>query len=212
VTTGSQVEDAPALRADARRNRVRILRAARAAFAEEGIEVGVDEIARRAGVGVGTLYRRFPTKESLVAAIFEDRLADLEAAAEDALGGPDPAAAIEGFIEAAASMLAEDLGLVEMVEDGLPLDEVFADGKARLLSRLGDLVDRAKAGGAIRPDAVAEDLMVILLMLGHLIRRTPEDDPSAEGWRRYLRLLMQGLGADPGQPLPPPPELSRRGC
>src|ERR687886_977397 len=94
------------LRADAARNRDRVLRAARDAFAEAGLEVGVEEIARRAGVGKGTLYRRFPTKEALVRAIFDGGLDELERAARDAAGARDAGDGFRAFLAAAARMQA----------------------------------------------------------------------------------------------------------
>src|SRR3982750_238761 len=98
--------DAPArpLRADAARNRTRVLGVARPAFAGAGLDVGVEEIARRAGVGKGTLYRRFPTKEALVRAIFDEILADFTRVAEEAGGLPDPWDAFARFLAAAAQM------------------------------------------------------------------------------------------------------------
>src|ERR671935_2368283 len=103
------------LRADAARNRARTLDAARTAFAESGLDVGVEEIARRAGVGKGTLYRRFPTKEALVRAIFEDRLNELERLTTTAARSADPWNAFVSFLESAARMQASDQGFLDVV-------------------------------------------------------------------------------------------------
>src|SRR6185312_9792997 len=101
---------ASTLRTDAQRNRDRIVIAAREAFAEEGLDVGVEQIARRAGVGMGTLYRRFPTKESLVHAIFEQRIDDLQPVIDRALGGDDPWQGFADVMLATVAMHAEDRG------------------------------------------------------------------------------------------------------
>src|SRR3954470_23443250 len=103
------------LRADAARNRALILDAARAAFAEGGLDVGVEEIARRAGVGKGTLYRRFPTKETLVRAIFDEILAEFSAVCRKAVERPDAWEAFAGFLGAAARMQASNQGFYDVV-------------------------------------------------------------------------------------------------
>src|SRR3954467_6259662 len=113
--------DAPVrpLRADAARNRTRVLEAARAAFAEAGLEVGVEEIARRAGVGKGTLYRRFPTKEALVRAIFDDILEEVEQISENTEQEPDPRQAFAQYLSEAAHMQASNQGFYDVVARGL---------------------------------------------------------------------------------------------
>src|SRR6185503_11994684 len=103
------------LRADAARNRARVLDAARTAFAEAGLDVGVEEIARRAGVGKGTLYRRFPTKEALVCAIFEDILLEFERVSADALLGDEPGQSFVAFLNTCAVMQAENQGFYDVV-------------------------------------------------------------------------------------------------
>src|ERR1700742_4682181 len=112
---GEPVAPPRALRADAARNRARVLDAARAAFAEGGIEVGVEEIARRAGVGKGTLYRRFPTKEALVRAIFDDILEEIEQISARAADLPDAEAAFAFYLGEAARMQATNQGFFDVV-------------------------------------------------------------------------------------------------
>ena len=113
--------DAPVrpLRADAARNRARVLDAARTAFAEAGLDVGVEEIARRAGVGKGTLYRRFPTKEALVRAIFDDILEEIERLAAEAETEPTPATAFAHYLAAPARMQASNQGFYDVVAQRL---------------------------------------------------------------------------------------------
>src|SRR5881409_451714 len=107
------------LRADAARNRTRVLDAARTAFAEHGLDVGVEEIARRAGVGKGTLYRRFPTKEALVRAIFDDILEEVETLSRETDEEPDPRAAFAHYLNASARMQASNQGFYDVVARGL---------------------------------------------------------------------------------------------
>src|SRR4249920_2056354 len=116
---GEPVAPLRPLRADAARNRARILDAARAAFAEAGLDVGVEEIARRAGVGKGTLYRRFPTKEVLVRAIFEDLLDELDGVVDDVAAEPDAAVAFTRFLGEAARRQATNQGFLDVVAQRL---------------------------------------------------------------------------------------------
>ena len=151
------------LRADAQRNRARILEAAEVVFAAEGIEVPVDTIAEKAGVGVGTLYRHFPTKEKLCEAILLERLSSLTLDARALADASDPAAAFFGFLshvveEGAAK---RDL-LVAVMGAGLAIDLAAAEVKDELREAVGVLVQRAQAVGAVRPDVTAE--MVVALV------------------------------------------------
>ena len=151
------------LRADAQRNRTRILEAAEVVFAAEGIEVPVDTIAEKAGVGVGTLYRHFPTKEKLCEAILLDRLSALTLDARALAGAEDPAAAFFGFLghiveEGAAK---RDL-LVAVMGAGLEFDMAAAEVKDGLRTAVGVLLERAQSVGAVRPDVTAD--MVVALV------------------------------------------------
>jgi len=150
-------------RADAKRNRARILEAAEAVFAAEGIEVPVDTIAVKAGVGVGTLYRHFPTKEKLCEAILLDRLAALTVDAQALAGAPDPAAAFFGFLEHIVEEGAakRDL-LVAVMGAGLEFEVTSAEVKDGLREAVAVLLVRAQAAGAVRPDVTAD--MVVSLV------------------------------------------------
>jgi AcrR family transcriptional regulator len=152
--------DARPQRADAQRNRSRILEAAQVVFAAEGIEVPVDLIAEKAGVGVGTLYRHFPTKEKLCEAILLDRLSDLTAEALALADAEDPAAGFFGFLgrfveEGAAK---RDL-LVAVMGAGVEFEAAAADVKNGLRDAIGVLLDRAQSVGAVRPDVTAATVM-----------------------------------------------------
>jgi AcrR family transcriptional regulator len=206
-------ESSPALRADAARNRLRILAAAADAFAEGGLAVTMDEIARRAGVGVGTVYRRFPDKELLIEALFEQRIDELVALAEAARDDPDPFAGLVRFFETFLAVQAADRGLKEVV-----LGTARGAGRAaRARERIGPIVDhllaRACEAGDVRPDVAASDLALIQFMLGAVIDFT--HDVAPETWRRILAIVLDGLRPrrDAPTPLPAPaldePELDR---
>ena len=151
------------LRADAQRNRARILEAAEVVFASEGIEVPVDTIAEKAGVGVGTLYRHFPTKEKLCEAILLERLSALTVDARALADAADPAAAFFGFLAhiVDAGAAKRDL-LVAVMGAGLAFDMAAAEVKDELREAVGVLLQRAQAVGAVRPDVTAA--MVVALV------------------------------------------------
>ncbi len=151
------------LRADAQRNRARILRAAEVVFATEGIEVPVDTIAAKAGVGVGTLYRHFPTKEKLCEAILLERLSQLTLDAQALAQAEDPAAAFFGFLEhvVAESAAKRDL-IVAVMGAGLAFDMAASEVKEALHEAMDTLLQRAQAAGAVRPDVTAPMVMSLV--------------------------------------------------
>jgi len=202
---GSERRDAePRLRRDAERNRRRILAAAADAFAEAGLAVTMDEIARRAGVGVGTVYRRFPDKELLIEALFEQRIDELVALAEAAREDPDPFAGIVRFFESFLSVQAADRGLKEVLLGTPRGASRIARARDRIAPVVDELVARAVAAGDLRPDVAASDLGLVQFMLGALIDYTCDVD--AEAWRRMLAIVLDGLRArrDTPSPLPRP--------
>jgi AcrR family transcriptional regulator len=188
------------LRKDAERNRQRILEAARELFAEEGLGVTLNDIAHFAGCGVGTVYRRFPDKEQLIDALFEERVGELVARAEAALSNPDPWEGFVGFLEYGLQLQAQDRGLKEVL---LSTDEGrarVARVRERLVPLAGRLVERAHAAGALRPDFSHQDMPVIQLMIGAVIDGARDIEPDL--WRRYLAIVLRGLRADPTPPEP----------
>jgi AcrR family transcriptional regulator len=183
------------LRKDAERNRQRILEAARELFTEQGLGVTLNDIAHFAGCGVGTVYRRFPDKEQLIDALFEERVGELVACAEAALSNPDPWEGFVGFLEYGLRLQAQDRGLKEVL---LSTDEGrarVARVRERLVPLAGRLVERAQAAGALRPDFSQQDMPVIQLMIGAVIDGARDIEPDL--WRRYLAIVLRGLRADP---------------
>ncbi|MEN3284768.1 MAG: hypothetical protein V7607_5908 [Solirubrobacteraceae bacterium] len=191
------------LRRDAERNRHRILEAAAEAFAERGLTITMDDIAEHAGVGVGTVYRRFPQKELLIEALFEERVGELVALAERALEEDDPWEALVGFLEGAQALQATNRGLKELVLSTTHGRERVACVRERLSPLADALVARAQASGQLRPDLDGTDLPVIQVMLGAVVDVTREVAP--ETWRRMLAIVIDGLRArEPHTPLPAP--------
>src|SRR3954451_17166818 len=191
------------LRADAERNRTRLLDAARELFAERGLDVSMDEIAHHAGVGVGTAYRRFGSRDELIGALFEARMEEYVALAEDGLREPDAWVALTRFLERSIAMQAADRGLKDLVfSHGHALDRVVRV-HARMLPLVETIVERAQGAGALRADLSTRDLPLISLMLSNVVDFACDADPRL--WRRYLALVLDGLraGAASG-PLPEP--------
>jgi AcrR family transcriptional regulator len=145
------------LRADAQRNLDRVLEAASECFAERGVDVSIDEIARRAGVGHGTVFRRFPSKGALLTAVMLQRIRELTAAAESALEDPDAGAAFDGFFRMAVDYYAQNRALVEGFERCVTTDEVAA-----MKDAVGRLVRRAQRAGALRRDVTPADVMELI--------------------------------------------------
>lgn len=156
------------LRSDAARNHHAVLIAARELYAEGGLRVGFDEIARRAGVGVGTVYRRFPDRDALLSALFEARFAAVDELAQRALDAEDPWAGLELFIVSAVRMFAEDRGLREIAFDPTEPYEGMALRRERLAELLAGVTDRAHGAGVLRVDCRAQDVGSIIAMLSRL--------------------------------------------
>jgi AcrR family transcriptional regulator len=176
------------LRADARRNRARVLEAADAVFAEAGLHAGIEEIAHRAGVGVGTVCRNFPTKEELVAEVLAVRGEALLHQAQLALADPDPAAAFEGFMVAAAASAARYRALAEeMAARGdLPVRHGLKEEFREALDRL---VRHAQRAGVLRADVTSADIKLILSGLAQAMVTPGEDRSRAQ----FLRIVLDGL-------------------
>jgi AcrR family transcriptional regulator len=191
------VEDRP-LRADAARNVGRILRAARDVYAELGPDAPVEAVARRAGVGQRTLYRRFPTKADLVRAALDQSVAeDLTPAIEDARRAEDPLRGLAQLIEAAISLGAREQNLLTATHRA---GSLTPDISTSLNEALDDLVRRGQHAGLVRGDLVADDLPRLTAMLYSVL---PTMDSDSDGWRRYVALILDAISITERQPLPP---------
>jgi AcrR family transcriptional regulator len=177
-----------AIRSDARRNRARLAEVAAAAFRDEGLDVGVDEIARRAGVGVATLYRHFPAKTDLILAVMDAVLDDLDAGAVKALDGADPDQAVARFLRSALTLQCRNRGFLET----LAYHDLPAGVRDRLSRRtraiLEPVVAAGHATGTIRRELDAADLLVVVRMLGVV-----SSAPRRRSADRYLDVLLRGL-------------------
>jgi len=179
------------LRRDAERNRQRILAAASEVFTERGLDATLDEVARAAGVGIGTVYRRFPDKESLIAELFRDRIDALVTVAEEACTAPDPWQGLAGYLEFAAATMAGDLGLRQLMMFGTYERDQVCYARDRMYPVMTKLVERAQAAGDLRPDFRATDVKMIGFMLSSVAEYAASAAP--EVWRRYLVMLIDGL-------------------
>ena len=186
-------------RADAVRNRERVLAAAEEVFSEAGLKAQIEEVARRAGVGVGTVCRNFPTKQALVEAVLESRYETLLEAATEALENDDAASAFESFFVALADFQSEHRALAEQMATEL---QVTADDRKRdaLLRAVSELVARAQAAGAVRDDIGAGDLAMLFSGIGHATAVAGDLRPVLH--ERYVRLILDGLRPLDATPLP----------
>jgi AcrR family transcriptional regulator len=189
----------PALRADALRNRRRILDAAAEAFAEGGLDVGVAEIARRAGVGAGTIFRRFPTKDDLVIAIVEERISEMAEIAERALEEEDPGAGFRRFVLDGIELQVRDRGFFDAAARQIALDPRLRGARDQMFDASRKVLERAQEVGAVRGDIVAEDVPVLMCS----VAGTPPPLLAAhpEIWRRYADIVLDGLSCAAATPL-----------
>ena len=188
------------LRADAERNRRKVLAAAHAVFAARGLDAGVDEIARAAGVGMGTLYRRFPTKEALVEAVVEDRFAAIAGELREVGGLDDPWEAFAACATRLACRIAEDRGFFQVVSQSVATMRRAREQRDDLLAVLRPVVERAQAAGVLRADVSAEDVPGLCAVAARLPAWKLEVQPGV--WQRYLGVVLDGLRPEGATPLP----------
>jgi AcrR family transcriptional regulator len=195
------------LRADAARNRAALVSAARSVFGEKGLDAPLDEIARRAGVGNATLYRRFPARSDLLAAVFVEHMAGQVAAAEKALQATDPWEGFSTFLIHSLQVQATDRGLADLMTSYF--DDTGEIGRLRALAydRVVELIARAKDAGVLRADFTPQDLALILTANAGVVHRTYSRAPDS--WKRVAAFIVDGLRADAATPAPPPPREAR---
>jgi AcrR family transcriptional regulator len=193
------VTDRP-LRADAERNRTRLLEAARTLFAERGLDVSMDDIAREAGVGVGTAYRRFRSRDEIVEALFDERLADVEARALAAEAEPDPWQGLEDFFYGSLRQQAANRGLKQLLFSSGQGRERVGAMRAKVMPIMERVLARAKAAGVVREDVEVPDLHMLSFMVGSVVDFAGEVDDSV--WERYAALALDALKPGTSAPLP----------
>jgi AcrR family transcriptional regulator len=185
------------LRADAERNRSRILDAAAELFAEKGLAVGLDEIARHAGVGVGTAYRRFANKDELVEALFEERIAQVAQLAEEALEADDPWEGFATFFERTVGLHVANRAVKELMFTHGEAYERVAEARARIGPLVAEIIRRAQASGDLRADLELSDVPMFQFALSDAGGKA-----GGETWRRYVRIVLDGLRAPAASELP----------
>lgn len=179
------------LRADAARNRAAIVEAARQVFAEQGLDAPLDEIAQRAGTGNATLYRRFPTREDLVSAVFAERMAEHLAAVEAGLADPDAWNGFASYMRTVAAMQSRDRGIADLVTMDGPAVPYIERLRAEAFDGLVRLVERARCAGALRADFTTEDVVVFLMANAGLVERA--HGVTAQASARLVHVLLDGL-------------------
>jgi AcrR family transcriptional regulator len=214
MTTGSEVTvagtgqaataaatDAPAgapMRADARRNRERLLGAATQAFAEHGADAPLEDIAKRAGVGIGTLYRHFPTREALQESVFRSQVEAVCARGQDLADAPAPADALDAWLHALVAYLATKRGLSKALVERLGRDSELLSSCSRVMRETAaGLLERAQRAGAVRPDVSAMDIMRLIHGIAVATENAPEETD------RLISLMFDGLRTTAVKPTPP---------
>jgi AcrR family transcriptional regulator len=191
------------LRADAVRNREKILAAATTVFAARGLDVTFDDIAAAANVGVATVYRRFPDKDSLVVALFENAVGEIATLAQSASRAANSWDGFVWFLEEALERLCVNTGLRDVILGAPYAEERMAAAKIRIVPAMMALIERAQRDGYLRPDLVEVDMSVIEMMISSLGGGANQSAPNL--WRRYLQIILDGLVVHRAQPSVLPP-------
>jgi AcrR family transcriptional regulator len=197
------------LRADAARNRAAIVEAARAVFAEDGLDAPLDDIARLAGTGNATLYRRFPTRGDLIAAVFAERMAEHLDAVQRSLAEPDPWEGFASYFRAAAAMQARDRGIADLVTMDLSIAPEIERLRAEAFDRLVQVVERAHAAGVLRADFTTQDVVLVLMANAGLVERT--HGIAGDASERLIHVLLDGFrsAASTDGPVAPSPRRTQ---
>lgn len=195
------------LRADAERNRARIVDTARRVFADRGLGASLEDIASQAGVGVGTLYRRFPSREDLIGAAFQEKMTVYADAVEVALADVDPWRGFCAYVETVCGLQAADHGFADLLTLTVPGVSRLQSERDRAHAGFVELIARAKAAGGLRADFVPEDLVMLLMANAGVLSATSAAAPDT--WSRFVAYMLQAFSAARAEPLPEPPTPRR---
>jgi AcrR family transcriptional regulator len=198
----------PSLRTDAERNRQLVLAAAHEVFGEQGLGAPMNEVARRAGVGIATLYRRFPTRDDLITETFASKMKAYADAIDEASQDTDPWRGFCRYIERVCAMQASDHGFTHVLTMTFPTAKAFEADRNRAYDAFVELIARAKrtgpkSTGRLRDDFCSQDLVLLLMANAGVVSATGDSSPDA--WRRLVAYLLQAFSAEHAQPLPPAP-------
>lgn len=216
--TAAEPDAARPLRADALRNRALILDTARRLFAERGLGVTLNDIAHEAGVGVGTVYRRFADKDAVIAALRADKFAVLRGLAQRAAEVDDPREALRGYLHEVMAVRVRDRAIHEAVAGAPHGTDDLREERDRLGEEVERVIERARAAGVVREGFAARDVPLLTMMIGGVADRAGEAHPQL--WRRYAALVIDAVcpppasSALPGDPLSAaalPAVMHRRG-
>lgn len=199
--------ETPTLRADADRNRRRLLDAAREVFAEHGLDVTLDDIARHAGLGVGTAYRRFPNKRVLIDELLVEHVTTMRDIARRQLDAPDPIAGLRGYVQEVVELQVADRSVKQVMFASDRGHQRVEEARAGLAPAITALVDRARDAGLLRDDVLPSDVAMITLMLSVVVDFGRGYEP--ELFRRYLDWLIAALLRDGPATAHPPLDMER---
>jgi AcrR family transcriptional regulator len=199
----------PQLRRDAQRNRDALVAAARGVFCDQGLEAPLEEIARRAQVGIATLYRRFPSRVELLDAVLADTLQAHIAVAERALAMDDPWEGFAFYLEQTCRLQATDRGHNDAMGMRFPRTPALEAARRRLYDLGGQLIARAQQAGRLRADLTQEDLAFVTWANTRILQAVRAAG-APDAWRRHLGFLLDGFRAERAQPLPQPPLSPRQ--
>lgn len=195
------------LRADAARNRAAIVEAARAVFAERGLDAPLDDIAKAAGIGNATLYRRFPTRTDLIAAVFGERMAEHLDVVQAANAEPDPWEGFASYLRTAAAMQARDRGIADLVTMDLSTAPEIERLRADAFDGLVELVERGQTAGVLREDFTTQDVVVVLMANVGLVERAHGVADAASA--RFIHVVLDGFRASAATDGPVAPSARR---
>jgi AcrR family transcriptional regulator len=197
------------LRRDAQRNRDAVVAAARQVFCDHGLEAPLEEIARQAGVGIATLYRRFPSRAELMDAVLADTVQAHVEVAERALAMDDPWDGFAYYLEETCRLQAADRGLNDVLGMRFPRATAVEAAKARLFEVVAQVLDRAQQSGQLRPDLTLEDLALVTWGNARILQAVRAAG-APDAWRRHLGFLLDGFRGERAHPLPRPPLSPRQ--